>query len=353
MLVGAASLQTSANAEIAGNYPVDFQVRSSAQPPNPNAVATLPVDLAGRLDRTGKFQRPVEIREYNVEAIKAPGGTLGLNVVGAEPADLRAHVPSAAALDGRLGDFGPGTLVLTKSAADQLGKVRAGQTVTVPGPATSRPLRVAAVIKGGFEAPFGGVTISATDFTALFGTGQPTGILLWKHAGVDAATARDALDATIVKLPDASVDDLAEYRAQISSDINQLLEAGGLLVAMAMVIAVLGVMTTLTLSVFERRREIALLRALGLTRGQLYATLTLEGAIMAVLAAVIGVALGIGLGIAGTLAVFGDSDNLLIDVPGGRIALVLLVAAIIGMLAALPPARRASRTAPVAALAAA
>jgi putative ABC transport system permease protein len=53
------------------------------------------------------------------------------------------------------------------------------------------------------------------------------------------------------------------------------------------------------------------------------------------------------------MAIFGRSPNLIIDVPGGRIGLVLLVAAVVGMLAALPPARRASRTAPVAALAAA
>ena len=118
----------------------------------------------------------------------------------------------------------------------------------------------------------------------------------------------------------------------------------------ALDVAILGVMITLTLSVLERRREIAVLRALGLTRRQLYATQMLEGAIMALLAAVIGSVLGVALGTAGSYAAFGAGGDLLIAVPAERIVLVLLGAALIGVVAALPPARRASRTPPVAAL---
>jgi putative ABC transport system permease protein len=339
MLVGAASLQKTADVELNGAFPVDYRVSSSAPQPNPYSYAPLPAGLAGALGQRSEFQPPVSVRRHRAEDVRTPGATLGLDVVGVDPGQMPAHVPDAA--------FGPGSVVLTKGAADQLGHATAGQTLTVQG----TKLKIAAVVKGGFESPFGGLTLTSADFAKLFGAGPATEILLWKKNSVDAAASRAALDAAIAQLPDVNVQDLAENRGEITSEIDTLLAAGGLLVAMAMVVAVLGVMITLTLSVLERRREIAVLRALGLTRGQLYTTLTLEGAIMAVLAAVLGASLGLAFGIAGTYAALGSQDGLQIAVPVGRIALVLVAAALVGMLAALPPGRRASRTAPVAALA--
>ncbi|TQS40471.1 FtsX-like permease family protein [Cryptosporangium phraense] len=338
MLVGFASLEKTANAELTAGYPADYTLTSVAAGSDP----VIPASLVRTLDRP-ELEKPVPIRSQDVESIVAPRGTVGVTATALDPAALRAHLPSKFVESGDLNAFGPGQVVVTsKVATEQLGGLTAGDTVRVG----SKTLRVAVIVTGGYDSPFGPVTFDPADLA-----GAPTGVLLWKKPGVDASDARAAIDSTLVDLPDVEVSDLAGTLAELRSEINGYLAAGGLLIGMAMIVAILGVMITLTLSVLERRREIAVLRALGLTRGQLYATLTLEGAIMALLAAVLGSALGVGLGIAGTFAAFGSQDDLLIGVPVEKIGFVLLGAAVIGVLAALPPARRASRTAPVEALA--
>lgn len=341
MLVGAATLQRTATAELTSGYTADFALSSRAA--DGSDTAPLPAGVTAKLGTAAELQQPVPIRAHVLDAVVAPRGTLGLEAVSVDPGQLRDHLPAEFTESGSLRDFGTGSVVVTTEAAKTMGRLRAGETVRIG----DTPLRVAAVVTGGFGSPFGPLTLTPADATRMFGAGEPTGALLWAKPGVDPADARAAIDSTIATLPDVDVDDVAQGRAEITGTIDSLVAAGGLLIGMAILVAVLGVMITLTLSVFERRREIAVLRALGLTRAQLYATLTLEGAIMAVLAAVIGAVLGIGLGIAGSMAAFGREDGLLIAVPGGRIALVLLAAALVGMLAALPPARRASKTEPV------
>jgi len=346
MLVGFASLEKTANAQLTGGYPADFTLTSVAATPDGTGHPVLPAGLAAALGRAPELQKPVAVRSHDVERIVAPRGTLGTTVAALAPADLRAHLPSKFVVSGNLRDFGPGSVVVTTKAATDLGGLAAGDTVRVENTA----LRVAAVVSGGYGSPFGPLTFHPADVERWYGASGPTELLVWGEPGVDPADARAAIDDAIVAMPDVDVNDLAGVLATLESQINGYLAAGGLLIGMALLVAVLGVMITLTLSVLERRREIAVLRALGLTRGQLYTTLTLEGAIMALLAAILGTALGIGLGVAGTFAAFGVQDDLLVAVPVGRILLVLAGAAVIGVLAALPPARRASRTAPVAAL---
>ncbi|GAA0277900.1 ABC transporter permease [Cryptosporangium japonicum] len=341
MLVGFASLEKTANAQLTGSYSADFTLTSVAPAP-----ATLPTGLAAALAERSPLQTPVPVRSHDVDRITGKNATLGTSVLALGPDALRAHLPSKFTLSGDLRDFGPGRVVVTAKAAKDLGGLVAGDTVRIENTA----VRVAAVVEGGYSSPFGPLTFDPSDFDRWYGSAGPTGLLIWAKSGVDAADARAAIDDAIAALPDVEVQDLAGLLADLESQINGYLTAGGLLIGMAVFIAVLGVMVTLTLSVLERRREIAVLRALGLTRGQLYTTLTLEGAIMALLAAVVGTALGIGLGIAGTLAAFGVQDDLLIALPVRMIAGVLVGAAVIGVLAALPPARRASKTAPVAAL---
>ncbi|MFG1924869.1 FtsX-like permease family protein [Cryptosporangium sp. NPDC048952] len=339
MLVGFASLEKTANAQLTGVYSADFTLTSVG-------ATALPAGLADTLRQTPELQAPVPVRSHDADQIAGKNATLGTTVAAVEPGDLRAHLPAKYTKSGDLRDFGPGRVVVTGQAAKDLGGLNAGDTVRVENTA----LRVAAVVEGGNSSPFGPLTFDPADFARWYGSTAPTGLLVWAKPGVDAGTARAAIDDTLVATPDVEVQDLAGALAQLESEINGYLTAGGLLIGMAVFVAVLGVMVTLTLSVFERRREIAVLRALGLTRGQLYTTLTLEGAIMALLAAVLGTVLGLGLGVAGTFAAFGTDEDLRIGLPLVPIAGVLAGAAVIGMLAALPPARRASRTAPVEAL---
>jgi putative ABC transport system permease protein len=122
----------------------------------------------------------------------------------------------------------------------------------------------------------------------------------------------------------------------------------GALLGLAIIISLIGIANTLTLSVFERTRESALLRALGLTRDGLRWMLSLEAVIMAVIGALLGVVLGSGFGWAAVSAV---ADGAVLGFPVLRVVAFILVAGLAGLIAAVVPSRRAARASIVASLA--
>jgi putative ABC transport system permease protein len=117
------------------------------------------------------------------------------------------------------------------------------------------------------------------------------------------------------------------------------------------VIALIGVGNTLALSVVERRQENGLLRALGLTRGQLRGVLAWEAVLIAGIAAVLGVLLGGAYGLIGAVSVLGQVGDIVLAVPWLQVTAIIAVATLAGLLASVLPARRAARTSPVAAIA--
>ena len=123
------------------------------------------------------------------------------------------------------------------------------------------------------------------------------------------------------------------------------------LLAISVVIAVVGIANTLSLSVIERTRESALLRALGLTRGQLRAMLAIEAVLLSLVGVVLGTALGVAYGVAGVRSLFGEYMVVSPTLPWGQLAAVALVAVLAGLLASVLPAHRATKVAPAQALA--
>ena len=111
---------------------------------------------------------------------------------------------------------------------------------------------------------------------------------------------------------------------------------------MAIIIAILGIINTLGLSVMERTREIGLLRAVGLGRGQLRRMVRLEAIAIALLGAVLGISLGVVSGVAIQRALVDDGITDL-AIPWGQLVVFLVLAGVIGVLAAVWPAWRASR----------
>ena len=139
-----------------------------------------------------------------------------------------------------------------------------------------------------------------------------------------------------------SVQDGDEYVDSQATQVNQFLAVIYGLLALSVLIAVLGIINTLALSVFERTREIGLLRAVGMSRRQLRSMITMESVATAVFGAVLGAVLGLGVGIAVRRALVSEGLEVL-AVPWLQLGLVLVFAAVAGVVAAILPAWRAVR----------
>jgi putative ABC transport system permease protein len=136
--------------------------------------------------------------------------------------------------------------------------------------------------------------------------------------------------------------DQEEFQGAMAGLVNQLLGLVTVMLLLAVVIALLGIVNTLALSVFERTRELGLLRAVGMTRGQVRAMVRWESVVISVIGALIGAALGIGLGLALIRAVADEGINQ-VAVPVVQLSLYVVAAAVAGVIAAVGPARRASK----------
>jgi putative ABC transport system permease protein len=136
--------------------------------------------------------------------------------------------------------------------------------------------------------------------------------------------------------------DEAAFIKSRSAVLASLLNLITAMLVLAIIIALLGIVNTLALSVVERTRELGLLRAIGMRRGQLAQMVAAESVIVAVIGAVLGSALGLALG--ATLAeAFTRSQQATVSIPVTQIAVYIVVTALAGVLAAIAPARRAAR----------
>ncbi len=160
--------------------------------------------------------------------------------------------------------------------------------------------------------------------------------------GQTIESAREAISAVADQYPQVEVQDQAEFRQSQEDQLNQLLAIIYGLLLFAVVIAILGIMNTLALSVFERTREFGLLRAVGTTRRQLKRAVRWEAVIVSVFGALLGLAVGLPLGVIATKGMrnIGVTTT---SMPTGTIIVVLITAILAGMLAAIWPARRAAK----------
>jgi putative ABC transport system permease protein len=208
--------------------------------------------------------------------------------------------------------------------------------------------RTLTVVAGGTDDPL----LTAVDLQGL----SPGAVVdtVWLRLADDAdqtAAIDQVTDLAGAAVPTAFVTGLASERAAIDSVLDVLLLVVTGLLGVAVVIALIGVGNTLALSVVERRQESGLLRALGLTRGQLRGLLAWEAVLVAGVAALLGVLLGGAYGLIGAASVLGDLGEIVLSVPWLQVGAIVVVATLAGLLASVLPARRAARTPPVAAIA--
>ncbi|MGQ4714223.1 ABC transporter permease [Streptomyces anulatus] len=167
---------------------------------------------------------------------------------------------------------------------------------------------------------------------------------IWIKAdgGASSANEKSIVDA-LGDNPAMSVMDRQDIRDSFGGFINTALNIMYGLLAMALLIAVLGVVNTLAMSVFERQQEIGMLRAIGLDRGRVKRMIRLEAVVISLFGAVIGVGLGVFLGWAIGQTLSADIPGYALVIPWDRLGVFLLLACLVGVLASLWPARSAAK----------
>jgi len=161
-------------------------------------------------------------------------------------------------------------------------------------------------------------------------------------AGADAETVDAFVGELARQFPQANIETADEFRERVEGLVDDVLAMVNMMLALAVVIALIGIGNTLALSVFERTRELGLVRAVGMTRRQLRRTVRFEAALVATFGAVLGVAIGLLFGW-GIVSALPESLTSALAVPVGSILIVMLIAAVAGVVAAWLPARRAGR----------
>jgi putative ABC transport system permease protein len=160
--------------------------------------------------------------------------------------------------------------------------------------------------------------------------------------GVTASEGRRAVEGVTDAYPQAEVLDNAQFKEEQGQFVDQMLGLIYALLGLAIVIALLGIANTLALSIFERTRELGLLRAVGMTRSQLRSTIRWESVIIALLGTALGLAIGVFFGWA-MVEALRDEGIAVFKVPVASLVVVALLAAAAGVIAAIPPARRAAK----------
>jgi putative ABC transport system permease protein len=233
-----------------------------------------------------------------------------------------------------------GAFVTKPYAEDHSLKI--GSPVTVKTP-TGKVLRLH--VDGVFDepkggSPFGEVSISTAAFDRAFADHDNTFTLL-NVTGEPNDEATAALEQSVAAFPTAEVQTRDEFKDSQLSEMKMMLNMLYALLGLSVLVSLFGVVNTLVLSVFERTRELGMLRAIGMTRRQVRRMIRHES----IVTALIGAALGIGVGIfLAALATKALSDyGMVFSVPVGALTAFVVVAIAAGMLAAILPARRASR----------
>ena len=332
----AASATASTQAIVRDGWNADFSVQSAA--------GTVPGGVVAPIRDLGSVAS-VDVLSYGPALVVHPGAADdSLYVVGMPPEafdrTLTIHVVS-----GRLDTLASGEVAVQKSAAEERGWAL-GDPLTFTVAAGSGTHQETAAIGAIVDTRIIGTPIimSEARFSEIVppATAMIDTLLIESAPGASAAAVRADLVSVVKPYVVLSVLDAADFAAQLAGQVDQMLVVLYALLALSIVIAVLGIVNTLALSVIERTREIGLMRAVGLGRLQLATIITIESVLTALFGTVVGMVVGVGVASA-MPTVFTGIGLTELAIPWAQLVGMLVLAAGVGVLAALWPAVRAAR----------
>jgi putative ABC transport system permease protein len=259
-------------------------------------------------------------------------------VQAADPASM-ANTIKLDIVQGDLSKLDASGIAVWKSVADDKGW-KVGQTIPAVFAQTGhRTLHLAAVYG---ENTVGNYFLGTKAYDANFASRLDMKVFVTAAAGVSTADLRHAVETVTKQYPGVSIMDRTEYKVNQAAQFNQLLSMVYVLLGLAVLIALLGIANTLALSIAERTREVGLLRAVGMTRSQLRSTIRWEAVIIALQGTLLGLLIGTFFGWALTRAMR-DQGVTVFAYPWASLAVVVVIAAIAGALAAVQPSRHAAK----------
>ncbi len=325
----AASIRTSVRSIVGEQFVGDFVVNTNTQ-----GIGGLPPELADKLntlpevgDATGiqigfgKIKTKSAI--LTVVDPKLVGSVFDMQFVSGKPSDLTTE-----------------GIFVSKARADS-DKLAMGSTIDVTLiDGKSHALAVQGIYKKNEMA--GAYTISNALYAASGADTLHFAVYTTKAPGVSDAVARAAIAKVVTAYPTGKLLSRSEYINEQAKQLNQFVNLIYGLLALAIIIAVFGIANTLSLSVYERTRELGLLRAVGAFRSQVRSSVRWESVITALLGTVQGIVVGILLGYA-IIVALRNQGKLLFTLPVVSLGVVVVLAILAGILAAVRPARRAAR----------
>ncbi|MET9446811.1 ABC transporter permease [Streptomyces cinerochromogenes] len=345
MSVASASMSASFDRQIDRTLGADFVVQNAGFTPFTRRIADRVAATPGVGLVVPQRLTPIAVRLPDGRRVTTVAAGYGTRL------DDVAHLGYARG--GSAAALADGHLALDADYAGEHG-VRMGSVLPVEFPGGRRAeLTVGALTDQQQAEGFGtqgGIFFGLSTLETYVPDGQDAALYVNAAPGTDPTDLRTRLERALAPFPQVQVRDQADYKDLVHDQIAVLLYLVYALLGLSIVIAVLGVVNTLALSVVERTREIGLLRAIGLGRRQLRRMIRLESVVIAVFGAVLGLGLGLvwGLCMQRVLALRGLTA---LAVPWGTLVAVVIGSAVVGVVAALLPALRASRMNVLAAIA--
>ena len=326
--VFAASLKASATATLDRVLRADLTLTSNQFQPFSPQLAT---DLKALPDVS-------VVSPFRQEEAKIGSSTTFVAAI--DPATIQ-DVAEVQIVRGSLADLSePDTVIVSRTEAAARG-FAVGDTIPLSFPRTGvQHLRVVATFEP--NQLLNDYTVSLETYGANVSQVFDSTVFVKVTPGAPLAQARTEVDRVLKDYPAVTASDQTEFKQQQLTAIDQVFAIVYVLLFLSVVISMFGIVNTLGLSIYERVRELGLLRAVGMSRRQVRRMVRVEAVIIAVLGAVLGLAIGILFGWAMQRAL----SHLGIDrlaIPAGQLVFMLLVAALLGVVAAIWPARRAAR----------
>ncbi|GAA2055550.1 FtsX-like permease family protein [Catenulispora yoronensis] len=309
-------------------------------------------------DQTVPFQVADQLRAKpelaHVAAVDGARATLSGSLIdiGAVESSAYGTLFKPVVKSGSVTDLGPGTVALSNEMADSK-HLKVGDSITVD-PPSGAPItaRVAMIyqVATGHGVDWYDVLLPREQFLAVFKPAGDTQVRILAAPGVSLPDSRAAVDSVVSQYSFLHTGSLAEKKDSLAGSADATLSLFTAMLGLAVVIAVLGIANTLSLSVVERTRESALLRALGLSRGQMRRMLSVEAVLMSAVGALMGVALGVGVAWALEELIGNVEGGAVLSVPIVTLGGYVVLASVAGLLAAVLPGRRAASVSIVAAI---